>query len=89
VHADHVGSPAAGGGEHVHVERRRVGGNDRTGFAYRPSLAITAFLMSMLEHGFDEQVAVLELRVVERTAAQGHALFDLAERHPALLAVAS
>ena len=62
------------GGDPVHVQRRGVGGEDRTGLHRRIELAEDFFLDAhFLEHGFDDQIVAGDTVVGQGRMQQRHA----------------
>jgi len=86
VHAHHVLRALGEGCNLVHVERGSVGCQDGARLGHSVELLEHSFLHAHLfEHGFDDEVAVLEVVVAQRGAQQGHALLVLVLLELALL----
>ena len=85
VQANDVLRAAGAGGDLVDVEIGGVGRQDRAGLADGVELGEDLLLdVHLLEHRFDDQVAVGEVLELERGGQRGHCLADLLGGHAAL-----
>ncbi len=85
VMPDHAARPPAGARELVDVERRAVGGQDAVGRGHPAELGERALLqIHVLEHGFDDDVDLIEPVVGRRRRDEPHRAIEGLLRHPAL-----
>ena len=78
MQTDDIGGARREAGNLVDIERRGVGGEDRTGFRHRIELPEDLFFDAhVFEHRLDDEVDVAEVRVGERRLEQRHARLEL------------
>jgi len=86
VQAHHVLRALGEGGDLVEVQRGGVGGQDGTRLAHAVELLEYLLLDAhVLEHGFDHQVHIRQVGIVQRGLQQRHARVELVLRELALL----
>ncbi len=86
MHAEHRFRPLRGCGDLVDVEVGGVGRQDRAGLADRVELAEDLLLdRHQLEHGLDDEVAILQVAELQRAGQKPHPLLDVLLAHAAFL----
>ncbi len=78
MHAHHILRTAGEGGDFVHVQRGGVGSQNRAGLHHLVQLfKDSLFHAQVFKHGFDDQIRILQVCILQRRAQQGHALLVL------------
>ena len=86
MHADNAFRPRGGRSDLVHIQIAGVAGQDGAGLGNLVELAENVHLdRHILEHGFDDQIAIGQIVHVQRRGQPAHAGFDLFHAETALL----